>query len=53
MNRSIGVRHILSAAEFFFGAVFLISCWQSDRALDKAGIGDPKGAAGQACKHAK
>jgi len=22
--------------------VFLVSCWQSDRALDKSGIGDPE-----------
>jgi len=42
MKKSIGVRYILSAAEFFFVAVFLVSCWQSDRALDKSGIGDPE-----------
>lgn len=33
---------LLSAAEFFFVAVFLVSVWQSDRALDKAGFGDPE-----------
>jgi len=36
------VKYILSAAEFFCVAVFLVSGWQSDRALDKSGIGDPE-----------
>lgn len=40
MKKSIGVRYIFSAAEFFFVAGFLVSCWLSDRAMDKAGIGD-------------
>jgi hypothetical protein len=36
------IQIMLSATEFFFVAVFLVSCWQSDRALDKSGIGDPE-----------
>lgn len=42
MKKSSVIQIIISAAEFFFVAVFLVSCWQSDRALDKSGIGDPE-----------
>jgi hypothetical protein len=42
MNKSNVIQIIFSAAEFFFVTVFLVSCWQSDRALDKSGIGDPE-----------
>lgn len=42
MKKSNILQIILSAAEFFFVAVFLVSGWQSDRALDKSGIGDPE-----------
>lgn len=42
MKKSSVIQIILSAAEFFFVTVFLVSCWQSDRALDKSGIGDPE-----------
>ncbi len=40
MKKSNVVRYIFSAAEFFFVAVFLVSGWLSDRAMDKTGIGD-------------
>jgi hypothetical protein len=42
MKKLNAVRYIFSAAEFFLVTVFLVSCWQSDRALDKSGIGDPE-----------
>ncbi|UAC05013.1 hypothetical protein KVP06_04835 [Geobacter sulfurreducens] len=42
MKKSNLIQIILSAGEFFFVAVFLVSGWQSDRALDKSGIGDPE-----------
>jgi hypothetical protein len=42
MKKSKLIQLVLSAAEFSFVAVFLISVWQSDRALDKSGIGDPE-----------
>jgi len=42
MKKSKVIQIILSAAEFFFVTFFLVSCWQSDRALDKSGIGDPE-----------
>jgi hypothetical protein len=40
MKKLNGIRYILSAAEFFFVVGFLVSCWLSDRAMDKTGIGD-------------
>lgn len=42
MKKSKPIQTILSTGEFFFVAVFLVSCWHSDRALDKSGIGDPE-----------
>ena len=42
MKKSNVIQIIFSAAEFFFVTVFLVSCWQSDRTLDKSGIGDPE-----------
>lgn len=42
MKKSNLIQIILSIGEFFFVGVFLLSCWNSDRALDKSGIGDPE-----------
>ena len=42
MKKTNILQIIFSAAEFFLVAVFLVSGWQSDRALDKSGIGDPE-----------
>lgn len=42
MKKSNILQIIFSAAEFLLVAVFLVSGWQSDRALDKSGIGDPE-----------
>jgi len=40
MKKSIVVRYIFSATELFLVTGFLVSCWLSDRAMDKTGIGD-------------
>ncbi|HAW52406.1 MAG TPA: hypothetical protein DCX54_08795 [Flavobacteriales bacterium] len=32
----------LTAIELLFALSFFVSCWLSDRALDKSGIGDPE-----------
>lgn|SRR6266581_727935 len=42
MKKLNQLKVIFSVAEFFFVAVFIVSGWQSDRALDKSGIGDPE-----------
>jgi hypothetical protein len=40
MKKSNIFQLIFSVSEFFFFAAFLVSVWQSDRALDKSGFGD-------------